>query len=126
MSRSEKTEMQAFSLTPPRLFSLQLVTSEYSKLQGAIDDLGSAIDGTLGRQKEDLQRTHKTEMRKAQVEIESLSKERTRLEESIVTNERACQLETERDWYRKEVSAKGAICMCRIVAEANRKHRTCK
>ena len=82
--------------------SMQLVTSEYSKLQGAIDDLGSAIGGTLGRQKEDLQRTHKTEMRKVQVEIGNLSKERTRLEESISTNERACQLETERDWYKKE------------------------
>mmetsp|Transcript_42633 Transcript_42633/g.89440 ORF Transcript_42633/g.89440 Transcript_42633/m.89440 type:complete len:211 (-) Transcript_42633:601-1233(-) len=90
--------------SPLRSFfrSIQLVTSEYSKLQGAIDDLGSAIGGTLGRQKEDLQRTNKTEMRKVQVEIENLSKDKTRLEESIATNERACQLETERDWYRKE------------------------
>ena len=41
-------------------------------------------------------------MRTLQVEIESLTNERTRLEESIATNERACQLETERDWYKKE------------------------
>jgi t-SNARE complex subunit (syntaxin) len=72
--------------------------AEYEKLQSAIDDLGSAIDGTLGRQKEDLQRTHKTETRKVQVEIETLSKEKARLEESIATNERANQLETQRDW----------------------------
>ncbi|KAL7524826.1 hypothetical protein ACHAXR_002473, partial [Thalassiosira sp. AJA248-18] len=72
------------------------------KLQVAIDELGTAINGTLGRQKDDLARTHKTKMRKVQVEIEELTKEKTRLEESIATNERACQLETERDWYKKE------------------------
>ena len=82
--------------------SLQLVTSEYSKLQSAIDDLGSSINNTLGQQKQDLDRTHKTEMRTLQVEIERLTNERTRLEESIATNERACQLEIERDWYKKE------------------------
>ena len=82
--------------------SLQLVTSEYSKLQSAIDDLGTSINNTLGQQKQDLDRTHKTEMRTLQVEIERLTNERTRLEESIATNERACQLETERDWYKKE------------------------
>ena len=41
-------------------------------------------------------------MRTLQVEIESLTNEKTRLEESIATNERACQLEIERDWYKKE------------------------
>jgi len=94
--------MTAFASTVIDPECMQLVTSEYSKLQGAIDHLGSAIGSTLGRQKEDIQRTNKTEMRKTQVEIESLSKDKTRLEESIATNERACQLETERDWYRKE------------------------
>ena len=78
--------------------SIQLVTAEHANLQRAIDDLGSNIDATLGRQKEDLQRTHKTEMRSSMVKIENLSKEKTRLEESIVTNERANQLETQRDW----------------------------
>ena len=78
--------------------SIQLVTAEHANLQRAIDDLGSNIDATLGRQKEDLQRTHKTEMRSSMVKIESLSKEKTCLEESIVTNERANQLETQRDW----------------------------
>ena len=82
--------------------SLQLVTSEYSKLQSAIDDLGTSINNTLGQQKQDLDRTHETEMRTLQVEIERLTNEKTRLEESIATNERACQLETERDWYKKE------------------------
>ena len=82
--------------------SLQLVTTEYSKLQSAIDDLGTSINNTLGQQKQDLARTHETEMRTLQVEIERLTNERTRLEESIATNERACQLEIERDWYKKE------------------------
>jgi len=81
---------------------IQLVTAEHANLQRAIDDLGSNIDATLGRQKEDLQRTHKTEMRSSMVKIESLSKEKTCLEESIVTNERANQLETQRDWYKRE------------------------
>ena len=84
------------------LSSLQLVTTEYSKLQSAIDDLETSINNTLGQQKQDLNRAHETEMRTLQVEIERLTNERTRLEESIATNERACQLETERDWYKKE------------------------
>jgi hypothetical protein len=41
-------------------------------------------------------------MRKVKVEIESLTKDKNCLEESIMTNERACQLEIERDWYKKE------------------------
>lgn len=81
---------------------IQLVTADHAKLQKAIKDLGSNIDGTLERQKEDLQRIQKTEMRRVQVEIENLSKEKTRLEESITTNEQANQLETQRDWYKRE------------------------
>ena len=81
---------------------LQLVSSEYLKLQGAIEDLGQSINKTLGRQKRDINFANKTEMRKLQVEIESLRKEKIRLEESIASNERANQLETERDWYKKE------------------------
>jgi predicted RNase H-like nuclease (RuvC/YqgF family) len=81
---------------------VQLVASEYSKLQGAIDDLGTSIGNTLGQQKQDLERAYKSEMRKVKVEIESLTKDKNCLEESIMTNERACQLEIERDWYKKE------------------------
>ncbi|KAL7550267.1 hypothetical protein ACHAWF_013502 [Thalassiosira exigua] len=81
---------------------MELVTSEYEKLQVAIEDLGDAVKSTLGRQKDDLDRTHKTEMRKIQVEKETLSKEKVRLEDSIASNERACQLEIERDWFKKE------------------------
>jgi len=84
---------------------LQLVSDEYSKLQGAIDDLGSSVSATLGRQNKDLQLTHEREMMKLQLALETTAKEKIRLEESIATNERACQLETERDWYRKEALA---------------------
>jgi hypothetical protein len=41
-------------------------------------------------------------MRKVKAEIENLTKDKNCLEESIMTNERACQLEIERDWYKKE------------------------
>jgi hypothetical protein len=82
--------------------SLQLVASEYSKLQGAIEVLGTSIGSTLDRQKQDLERAYNSEMRKVQTEIENLAKEKSRLEESIMTNERACQLQIERDWYKKE------------------------
>ena len=92
----------AFASTMINKECLQLFASEYSKLQGAIDDLGASIGNTLGRQKQDLERTYKSEMRKVKVEIENLTKDKNRLEESIMTNERACQLEIERDWYKKE------------------------
>ena len=92
----------AFASTMMNKECVQLGASEYSKLQGAIDDLGTSIGNTLGQQKQDLERTYKSEMRKVKVEIESLAKDKNCLEESIMTNERACQLEIERDWYKKE------------------------
>jgi hypothetical protein len=64
--------------------------------------LGTSIGDTLGRQKQDLERTYKSEKRKVEIEIENLTRDKNRLEESIMSNERACQLEIERDWYKKE------------------------
>ncbi len=81
---------------------MQLVASEYSKLQGAIEDLGTSIGSTLERQKQDLERAFNSEMGMVQAEIANLTKDNSRLEESIMTNERACQLQIERDWYKKE------------------------
>ena len=81
---------------------LQLVKAEHAKLDEAIDDLGTSINSTLGRQKDTLQRTHTTELREVQAEAETLNKEKIRLEDAILTNERACELETQRDWYKKE------------------------
>ena len=83
-------------------FRLQLVKSEYAQLDEAVDGLGRAINSTLGRQKEALTLTHNNELRQVETIVETLNKEKTRLEESILTNERACELETQRDWYKKE------------------------
>jgi hypothetical protein len=82
--------------------SFKLVELEYSKLQDCIGDLGEMINGTLACEKEEIERTHKSAMRKINVELENMKLEKTKLEESIATNERACLLENERDWYRKE------------------------
>ena len=75
---------------------LQLVSNEYVRLQGAIEGLGTAVEGSLGRQKEALTLAHKRELAKAKEDADALSKEKTRLEDSIAENERACQLEIER------------------------------
>ncbi|KAL9191378.1 hypothetical protein ACHAXT_001084 [Thalassiosira profunda] len=83
---------------------LQLVSNEYERLQGAIEGLGTAVEGSLGCQKHELETKHKIELSKAQENADALSKEKTRLEDSIAANERACQLEIERDWYKKEAS----------------------
>lgn len=82
--------------------SLHLITSEYSKLEVAIDDLGKSIDNTLDRQKQEFERTHKTEIENVKAEIENLIHEKQLLEDSLASNERTSQLETERDWYKKE------------------------
>lgn len=71
-------------------------------MEAAIDDLGMSIDNSLDRQKQDLDRTHKTEIEKAKAEIEILIHEKQLLEDSLASNERTSQLETERDWYKKE------------------------
>jgi hypothetical protein len=82
--------------------SFQLVTSEYSKLEAALEDLGISIGNTLDRQKHDLERTHKIETDKLRAEIENLINEKQFLEDSSSSNEKTSQLETERDWYKKE------------------------
>lgn len=92
----------AFGLTCVNKDCLQLVESEYLKLQVAIDDLGTSIDNTLNRQKETLDLSHQSEIAKCKLEIDNLIKDKHQLEESITSNERACQLEVERDWYKKE------------------------
>lgn len=53
-------------------------------------------------QKQELERVHKTDLRKVQMSVDELSKEKIQLQDAISTNERANQLETERDWYKKE------------------------
>lgn len=90
--------MTSFVSTTISQECLQLITYEYDKLNTAIDDLGISIGSTLDEQKQELERVHSTELRKVQVSVDELSKEKIRLEDSISSNERACQLETERDW----------------------------
>ena len=94
--------MTSFVSTTISQECLQLVKSEYDKLNSAIDDLGTNIGSTLDEQKHELERLHTAELHKVQVSAEELSKEKIQLQDSIATNERANQLETERDWYKKE------------------------
>ncbi len=95
-------QLKSFSTPASFVSSLQLVQSEYTELLAAIDALGTSISNSLERQKHDLERTHNVEMEKVQVEIENLKNEKQLLEESDATDERTRQLETERDWYKKE------------------------
>lgn len=98
--------------------SMQLVTSEYNKLQKSIGDLGTMISGSLERQREEIQRSQKTQMRKVQVDVDTLRLEKARLEESIATNERACLLENERDWYKKE-----ALHLDKVLEQTNSRQK---
>lgn len=84
------------------LSSLQLIASEYLKLEAAIDELDTSVGNALDRQKQDLERAHKTETEKIKAEIENLITEKRFIEDSMTSNERSNQLETERDWYKKE------------------------
>ena len=92
----------SFTLATPFVSSLQLVTTEYSRLDAAIDDLGTSIGNSLDRQRQDLERTHKIEVEKLKAEIDNLMHEKQLLEETMTSNERTSILETERDWYKKE------------------------
>ena len=87
------------------LFSIQLVTDEYSKLHEAIDDLGSAIQGTLGRQKDDINRGHKTEMRKVQVELEGLTKE------NVCLRSPSRQTKEHASWKPNGIGTKRRLCI---------------
>ena len=93
----------SFSSAPASFHSsLQLVTTEYSRLEAAIDDLGTSIGNSLDRQRQDLERTHKIEVEKLKAEIDNLMHEKQLLEDTMTSNERTSLLETERDWYKKE------------------------
>ena len=78
------------------------VTMEYNKLQECIVDLGETISTTLSDQREDLESSHNADLRKLSLEIDRLKLDKTKLEESIASNERANVLENERDWFKKE------------------------
>ena len=82
--------------------SLKLVEDEHSKLEGAIEELETSINKTLLKQKNDIELTHQKALKKVEEEIEQHSKENARLEDEIANNQRACQLEIERDWYKTE------------------------
>lgn len=97
---------------------MELVRTEYAKLQESINDLGTMISGSLERQREEIQRSHKTQLRKVQIEVDNLRLEKTRLEESIAKNERACLLEKERDWYKKE-----ALHLDKVLEQTKAKHK---
>ena len=66
--------------------SLKLVEDEYSKLQGAIDELGTSINKTIQEQKNDIELTHQKDMKKVEEEIEQHSRENARLEDEIANN----------------------------------------
>ena len=103
MERGLLTEIVlSFTLATPFVSSLQLVTTEYSRLDAAIDDLGTSIGNSLDRQRQDLERTHKIEVEKLKAEIDNLMHEKQLLEDTMTSNERTSLLETERDWYKKE------------------------
>lgn len=90
------------SITNTDSQGFKLVEQEYAKLQDCIGDLADTINGTLADQKEELNHSYETEMLKLKFQIEQLTLEKVKLEDSIATNERANLLENERDWYKKE------------------------
>ena len=94
--------MVPFTAITIRSESLRLVEDEYSKLQGAIEELGTSMNKTLAEQKKDHELTHQKALKKVEEQIEQHSKENARLEDEIANNQRACQLEIERDWYKTE------------------------
>eukprot|EP00804_Cyclotella_cryptica_P009352 CCRYP_009010-RA/>CCRYP_009010-RA protein AED:0.46 eAED:0.46 QI:129/1/1/1/1/1/3/94/178 len=96
----------------------KLVETEYSKLQDCIGDLAEMMNGTLASQKEEIEKTHMSEMRKVKEELDNMKLEKTKLEESIATNERACLLETERDWYKKE-----ALHLDKVLEQTNARQK---
>lgn len=100
MNRTTRPDTSSTAIMDSQSF--KLVEIEYSKLQDCIEDLAEMINERLANEKEEIERTHKSAMREVNVELENLKLEKTKLEESIATNERACLLENERDWYKRE------------------------
>jgi len=94
--------MSSFKATTISSESLKLVEDENSKLQGAIDELETSINKTLKEQKNEIEITHQKALKEAEEQIEQHSRENARLEDDIANNQRACQLEIERDWYKTE------------------------
>ena len=94
--------MEPFTTSTISSVNLKLVEDEYSKLEGTIDELGTLINTTLENQKKEQERMHQGKMKRVEEVIEQHKKEKTRLEDEIANNHRACQLEIERDWFKKE------------------------
>ena len=82
---------------------MQLVTSEYLKLQGAICDLwGRTSTAPSDNRRKTSNVLTQDRNKESPNRNRDLNRETTRFKESVATDERACQFETERDWYKQE------------------------
>ncbi|EJK62894.1 hypothetical protein THAOC_16477 [Thalassiosira oceanica] len=100
-SNQKMTErMEALKMIP--LEGIDLISREQKNLTDTLSDLKSGIDSRVAREKSEMELAHRVVLNEKAIKTNKLQGEVDRLEEAVATNERANQLEVERDWFKRE------------------------
>ena len=92
--------MEALSLIPSE--GIALVSREYKNLTDTLVDLKAGIDSRVARERKEVELAQKVKINEKDVKMTTLQAEVDRLEAAVATNERANNLEVERDWFKRE------------------------
>ena len=125
--------MEALSLIPSE--GIALVSREYKNLTDTLVDLKAGIDSRVARERKEVELAQKVKINEKDVKMTTLQAEVDRLEAAVATNERANNLEVERDWFKREslslsdqlgVAERRATTLEKALEESNREREWLK
>jgi len=125
--------MEALSLIPSE--GIALVSREYKNLTDTLVDLKAGIDSRVARERKEVELAQKVKINEKDVKMTTLQAEVDRLEAAVATNERANNLEVERDWFKRSslslsdqlgVAERRATTLEKALEESNREREWLK
>ena len=110
---------------------IALVSGEYQNLNQTLKELKSGIDKKVARELVARVADHKIVINEKDLKVNELQSEVDRLEQVVATDQKANELEVERDWFKKESlhisgqlgEAKGRIAALEAALEESNRER---
>ena len=110
---------------------IALVSGEYQNLNQTLKELKSGIDKKVAREVSSSEAAIKIVINEKDLKVNELQSEVDRLEQVVATDQKANELEVERDWFKKESlhisgqlgEAKGRIAALEAALEESNRER---
>ena len=110
---------------------IALVSGEYNRLSETLKELQSNLDKRVERELKDAAFSNKIVINERDLKVNELQSEVDRLEEVVATDQKANELEVERDWFKRESmnlsgqlgEAKGRIAALEAALEESNRER---